>query len=240
MEGQPTLTPFCCVSAIPSSFRYVAKLIPPSTSHNPLAKPLTSTPLITVFLAYVASCYNHPHDPRPKEIPWRSPSTLYFAVVQLTTIKTIPQASPPPASASYKIPRPASTAPLRHTSGASNPRSLIAEVDEGFTDISLTSCSSFGSPSRSRSNSLQQVKTARYFVPIENSREATILNPDQKLMGKSWKEIGEKDAMESLKLPGTGIIIGDGQNWRELEGVEWMSCKRHEVEFEVRAWVKEL
>lgn len=240
MENQWPLTPFCCVSAIPSSFRYIAELLPPSTSHNPLARPLTSTPLVAVFLAYVTSCYNHPHEPRPKEVLRSSPSPLYYAIVQLTTIKTVPQASPPPASASYLLPQLAPTASLRRTPGASSSHFLISEADEGFSDISLTSDHNSNSPYLSHINSLQQDKTARYFVPIENSRETTILHPGQKILGKSWKEIRERDAMESLRLHGTGIMIGDGENWRELKDVERMSCKRHGAEFEIRVWVKEL
>lgn len=40
--------------------------------------------------------------------------------------------------------------------------------------------------------------------------------------------------MESLRFPESGIEIGDGEHWKELEGVETFWCRDHGLEFELR------
>jgi len=219
------LTPFCCVSAIPSSFRYLAELLPASTTHNPQMKPTTSAPIITVFLLYITNCYHHPHAPQPKEIRRTSASNLYYAIMQLTTHQT---------SVTSTIPTSLSSSPALKSSNLfntilcrSSATSVSRFIDEGFTDIPL------------HPQPLQPEKTVRYFVPIENSRDSTILNPGQNIKGKLWKEISEIAAMESLRFLGSGIWIGDGENWKELEGLERLSCPGHKMDFVLRLWIKE-
>ncbi len=224
METITPLTPFCCVSAIPMSFRYLVELLPALTSHNPLAKPLTSAPLVSVFLAHVADCYANPHAPRPMEANLPSASNLYFAIVQLTITKT-----PAPSSITPTLPRLSKASASGSVSGSIplGPSSAVLAKDMGYETIPLSS-----------SAAIQQA-SVKYFVPIENSREATILSAGQRLKGKQWKEISTEDAMESLRLPGTDIAIGDGEVWKELEGRERGSCANHKLDWEIRVWINE-
>lgn len=85
-------------------------------------------------------------------------------------------------------------------------------------------------------------KEVKYFIPVENGQDSTILSDDQKLKGsecKNWKEIGRQKAMDSLRLPEFGFRIGDGETWVELKGMEKLVCPTHAMEFEIRAWIRE-
>jgi hypothetical protein len=158
--------------------------------------------------------------PRPREVNCSSASNLYFVIIQLATT-TFPFAS---TSTSTSFPHKLSNNSLRRPSLASS--SQLAK--SGFTDIPLDS------------KVVAEDRSVMYFVPIENSRDATVLNPGPWVKTKQWKEISEDEAMESLRFPGTGITIGDGEKWKELEGVERLGCFSHKLGFELRVWVKEL
>ena len=224
MNNEAPLTPFCCVSAISMSFRYLVDLLPASTLHNPLLKPFTSAPLVSVFLAHVANCYANPHAPRAKEPNQPSASNLYYAIIQLTVTE-----NPTPSTVMPALPRQAK--PPTSSSSFENiplsPSSAVLAKDLGYETISPSS-----------SIAVQQIGV-KYFVPIETSREATILSAGQRLKGKQWKELAADDAMDSLRLPGTNITIGDGEAWKELEGRERGSCTKHKLDWEIRVWIKE-
>jgi hypothetical protein len=53
-----------------------------------------------------------------------------------------------------------------------------------------------------------------------------------------WKEISQEEAGWCLKLPGSGVEIGDGESWEELEGMEKLWCEGHMVFWELKAFVR--
>jgi hypothetical protein len=79
-----------------------------------------------------------------------------------------------------------------------------------------------------------------YFVPFgDYGREDIFVVGDQEpLTRQRWKRIKKADAEECLRLPGSGIEIGDGEEWKQLEGAEELWCKTHRVFWEMKVWVR--
>ncbi len=78
-----------------------------------------------------------------------------------------------------------------------------------------------------------------YFVPLEKVDRPTVLDQGSLVKGRAYREITTHVAQESLRPPGSGIMIGDGENWRLLNGMEKLWCEDHRIWFELRVWVRE-
>lgn len=94
-------------------------------------------------------------------------------------------------------------------------------------------------PPPSRPASTSPSEDESYFVPLEKIESPTSLDANTKVVGLGYREINRFDAMDSLRLPGSNIMIGDGEDWRLLEGVEKLWCETHRVWFELRVWISE-
>ncbi|KAH7342675.1 hypothetical protein BKA65DRAFT_478544 [Rhexocercosporidium sp. MPI-PUGE-AT-0058] len=218
--------PFCCHSAIPSTLRYITHLLPNTTTHNPLSPTKDSAPLLMSFLAHLITN----SVPLPTTIP-EGASPLFYAIIQVkktnpldqtgevtgtataeSKSKPRPNAKTGPSSSAWIVTSPAPTPTAQHLS-------------------SRLSTSKTTSPTRRASE--------RYFVPIEKSTAPTALAQNSLLFGKDFREIEHKEAMESLRFPETGIVIGDGEVWTEQEGVERFWCEGHRLWFELRVWIRE-
>merc|ERR1712093_575700 len=70
--------PFCCSSAIPSTIRYLSLLLPKQTTHNPLPKNKSSTPIITSFLVHLSTNTL----PIPDTVP-EGYSPNFYAIIQV-------------------------------------------------------------------------------------------------------------------------------------------------------------
>lgn len=178
---------------------------------------------------------------------------MYYAIVQLTTVKSVPVMAPKPEADDGR--------PITAPTASRKDKGMT-----GFTDVPLDSSPSvpvkpgqgpgrptpLSSNSTSRNRAMTDVPViskplaattnptiVRYFVPVENSREATILDVGQRIKERAWKEISLMDAMNSLRLPSSGIMIGDGENWRELDCGEYGRCRIHKDEWEMKVWVNE-
>lgn len=80
----------------------------------------------------------------------------------------------------------------------------------------------------------------QYFVPFgDYGREDIFVVGDQELLIRQrWKRIKKADAEECLRLPGGEIEIGDGEEWKQLEGVAKLWCENHQVFWEMKVWVR--
>ena len=60
----------------------------------------------------------------------------------------------------------------------------------------------------------------------------------EKLLWVRWSKVSEKAALECLRPERCGIVIGDGETWGELRGVENLWCGAHGVPWKMRAFVR--
>ncbi|KAG4429248.1 hypothetical protein IFR05_015265 [Cadophora sp. M221] len=219
--------PFCCYSAIPSTLRYITHLLPNTTTHTPLASTKGSAPLLMSFIAHFLTNVV----PLPTKTP-EGTSPLFYAIIQVK--KTHPleetgEAAGVGAGLSDSTPKPSPKPKSKRTLSS--------------TAWLITPPIRTPNPSTQLSSPSKQNKTPyaseRYFVPIEKSNAPTALAPNSPLFGKPFREIETDEAMESLRFPETGIVIGDGESWTEREGVERFWCEVHRVWFELRVWVRE-
>ncbi|KAG9232153.1 hypothetical protein BJ875DRAFT_94001 [Amylocarpus encephaloides] len=81
-------------------------------------------------------------------------------------------------------------------------------------------------------------ESTEYFAPIEDNNSDTILAPRISMQNKKWRQLREDEALECLRLPGSQIVIGDGEDWAKLKGVEKLWCDKHGLFFEMRAWYR--
>jgi hypothetical protein len=80
-----------------------------------------------------------------------------------------------------------------------------------------------------------------YFVPIEerNTPTSTILAAKTPFHCRRWREIRKEEAYETVRRSEMDIVIGDGETWVPMVGVEKLWCENHGVWCELRAWVRE-
>jgi hypothetical protein len=86
-------------------------------------------------------------------------------------------------------------------------------------------------------NDIHEAVSKRYFVRYGSRCISS--GGREILKGKQWKEIAKEEADESLRPPGSGIEIGDGETWIELDGTEKLWCETHRAFFELRVWIKD-
>jgi hypothetical protein len=86
---------------------------------------------------------------------------------------------------------------------------------------------------------VSEVSRAYYVQYGRHDRETIQRGGREYLHGQIWREIPEHQADSCLRPPGSGVEIGDGEQWMELTGIEMLWCENHKVFWELRAWVRE-
>jgi hypothetical protein len=83
--------------------------------------------------------------------------------------------------------------------------------------------------------------STKYFVPIEerSAKSRTILAPNTYLKRRRWREIRKEEAYDTVRRSQMNIVIGDGETWLEMNGVEKLWCEKHGLFMELRAWVRD-
>jgi hypothetical protein len=76
----------------------------------------------------------------------------------------------------------------------------------------------------------------RYFSPVPEVGNG--LGKKEKVIGSRYKELDKAEAESALKLPGSDILIGDGEDWEHLDGMEKLGCESHQVWWEFRVWIR--
>ncbi|KAH7419351.1 hypothetical protein BKA64DRAFT_751813, partial [Cadophora sp. MPI-SDFR-AT-0126] len=208
--------PLCCSSAIPSTFCYLAHLLSKQTTHAPLTRFKSSIPILTSFLVHLSTMKVSIPDTTPDGY-----SPIFYFIIQVKShsldqktrgMSTGMGTSRPALSPTYSS----------STSLLSTPKQLPPRRTSNYRSIQ-------------NNNTGTSHPSPRYFVP----HEPLSLNPANRLFSPGFREIATREAMESLRFPGSGIEIGDGEEWRELEEVERLWYWDHGVGFELRVWVRE-
>ncbi|KAL2075530.1 hypothetical protein VTL71DRAFT_473 [Oculimacula yallundae] len=226
--------PFCCYDAIPSTVRYLTTLLPSTTIYNPLTKSKRSAPFLTSFLVHLITTKLPLSTSTPE-----GTSPLFYAIVQVKKIhapeppkdevkeKNTPKTAPSSASSSISIISTPATGPGRYSNTMASPYTTATPAPVAVALAKDIPRKPLNLPEE------------HYFVPIEKSNSPTALSEISLLFGRGWREITVQEAMESLRFPGLGIMIGDGEVWTQKEGVEKFWCETHGVWFEMRVWVRE-
>ncbi|CZT40678.1 uncharacterized protein RSE6_00318 [Rhynchosporium secalis] len=220
--------PFCCYNAVPSTLRYATSLLPNTILYQPLAKSKGSAPLLTCFLAHLLKT----NLPIPSSAPEKS-NHIFFVIIQVkkthpleqkneSKAKNTAKTAPSPASSSMSVISAPAAAPSTQVSGSRRINNIAIGAILGAI---VSPFSNF--------------EQASYFVAIEKSSSATVLDQNSPLFGRGFREIKTQEAMESLRFHGTGITIGDGEVWVERDGAEKFWCEAHRVWFEMKVWVRE-
>jgi hypothetical protein len=76
----------------------------------------------------------------------------------------------------------------------------------------------------------------RYFSPVHEVGNG--LGGKEKVLGNRYKEIEKEEAENAFRFLGSEIVIGDGEDWECLEGVEKLWCEEHKVCWEFRVWIR--
>ncbi|KAH9216012.1 hypothetical protein DL95DRAFT_388023 [Leptodontidium sp. 2 PMI_412] len=218
--------PFCCYNAIPSTLRYITQLLPNTTTHTPVASTKGSAPLLMSFLAHLLTN----GVPLPTKIP-EGTSPLFYAIIQVKKTHPLEETGEATGVAESKPnPKPKPKRAPSSTTWLITPSiPTPTPTPTPITQLSPPTKPSNRSPYASE----------RYFVPIEKSNAPTALAPNSLLFGRSFREIESREAMESLRFPESGIVIGDGEVWTEREGVERFWCEIQRVWFEMRVWIRD-
>lgn len=105
-----------------------------------------------------------------------------------------------------------------------------------YAIIQVTTLRSQASPYGGASQTREKTQ---YFAPIEARNQDTILAPKTSVKNREWREILKEDAQERLRFLKQGVTIGEGEIWKELPGVEKLWCEKHQLFFEMKAWVRD-
>ncbi|PVH89581.1 hypothetical protein DL98DRAFT_647324 [Cadophora sp. DSE1049] len=222
--------PFCCSSAIPSTLRYLSHLIPKQTVHNPLTKSKSSTPLLTSFLVHL----NTNVLPIPITVS-EGYSPIFYAIIQVKRSHPLDQSGQDVATGNSKPALSSASSPSTSPISAPSTHPQPTRISSYKSTHSTSSLSPPSFPTGPNTIPVSE----RYFVPLEKTNEPTSLDPASRVFSRGFREISTREAMESLRFPESGIEIGDGENWGELDGVERLWCQDHGVWFELRVWVRE-
>jgi hypothetical protein len=76
----------------------------------------------------------------------------------------------------------------------------------------------------------------RYFSPVHEVGNG--LEKKEKVLGNRYKELDKAEAESALRFPGSEIVIGDGEDWERLDGMEKLWCESHKVGWEFRVWIR--
>jgi hypothetical protein len=76
----------------------------------------------------------------------------------------------------------------------------------------------------------------RYFSPVHEVGNG--LEKKEKVLGNRYKELDKAEAESALRFPGSDIVIGDGENWEQFEGMEKLWCEPHQVWWEFKVWIR--
>jgi hypothetical protein len=76
----------------------------------------------------------------------------------------------------------------------------------------------------------------RYFSPIHDAGNG--LEKKEKVLGNRYKELDKAEAESALRLPGSEIVVGDGEDCERLDGMEKLWCESHKLWWEFRVWIR--
>lgn len=107
------------------------------------------------------------------------------------------------------------------------------EKGAGFTEAPL-------SKSTALSNTTAISPKPKYYTPIFPSSHPGTFTANRKevLIGQAWRQISTWDAEECLRPEGSGIEVGDGEEWVRMDGEERLWCGRCGVGWGLEGWVR--
>ena len=78
----------------------------------------------------------------------------------------------------------------------------------------------------------------QYYALLAESKFVT--NRKEKLLdgGGQWLRISPLDAEDCIRPEGSGIVIGNGENWERLNGEDRMWCDQHQCFWKLEAWAQ--
>ncbi|KAH6680198.1 hypothetical protein B0J14DRAFT_557566 [Halenospora varia] len=202
--------PLCCLSAIPLTVKHFLTIVPPTPTHNLLRQPVSLAPLLANLFAF-AEASGTENTEEGKEDGILSPFEEFRAILQVTAVPETPTPSSLPVSTGSGL----GISPAGYFSSGSP-----------LGQSSLSPRSSQVSSLFAPNSPPQTSQTRRFWVLVQGS-------------GGKWREISRHEAEDCIRPLGSGIMVGDGEDWKGLEGKEELWCPRHRTWWGVEGWVRE-
>ncbi|KAH8667998.1 hypothetical protein BGZ60DRAFT_431294 [Tricladium varicosporioides] len=208
-KDQISTQPFCCASAIPITVKHLLTIVPPRPIRQLHQDPVSLASLLVNFFAFAESCKEY-IKLGEEEKKELSPFIEFCVILQVTVVLG---ASTPSGLLVSPSSCP-STSPSHLTTGLPLRQSSLSprspQVSSLFTPNSPPHAS----------------QTRHYWVPVQGS------------VGK-WRQISKHEAEDCIRPLGSGIMVGDGEDWKGLGEKEELWCPSHRIWWGVEGWVRE-